>query len=180
WHPRSSLLDHFLHPDTTLESFQRIDYGERGDFVTQPYAWEMVEGGVVLSRRGWVWADEERIPVLVTKRVIPEERGIRIAYRIENASDRTLTALFASETNLSLFPFEFEVQGGRAVFLKRLVWEASAPDALWHFPLRTLSQSESGYDIIHQGICLVPLWRLSLSPGRAAEREIRLEDAQNR
>jgi len=176
WHPRTSLLDHFLHPDTTLESFRRIDYGEQGDFVAQPYDWALEGGAAILSRRGWVWVGEDRIPVSVTKRILPGERMIRIAYRVENASDRPLAALFAPETNVSLFPFEFEASGGRAVFMKRLVWEAAAPDALWHFPLRTLSQSESGYDIIHQGICLVPLWRLVLSPGGAAEREIIFKD----
>lgn len=180
WHPRTSLLDHFLHPDTTLESFQRVDYGEQGDFVSQPYAWALEAGAAVLSRSGWVWAGEEQIPVRVTKRVLPEERRLRVAYRVENLSDRPLDVLFAPETNVSLFPFEFEAEGGRAVFLKRYVWEAGSPDALWHFPLRTLSQSESGYDIIHQGICLVPLWRLNLGPGGAAERDIRLEDAHNR
>lgn len=180
WHPRLSLLDHFLHPDTTLESFQRIDYGEQGDFVTQPYDWTLEAGAAILSRRGSIWAGEERLPVSVTKRILPGDAVVRIAYRVENLSDRMLTAVFAPESNFSLFPFEFEASGGRAVFLKRIVWEAVAPDALWHFPLRTLSQSESGYDIIHQGICLVPLWRMTLEPGRVAEKEIILKDGHGR
>jgi hypothetical protein len=180
WHPRHSLLDHFLHPDTTAESFRRVDYGEQGDFIAQPYEWALEDGAAILSRRGLVWAGEERIPVALTKRVRPGERTVRVVYRIKNASDRPLTALFAPEMSFSFFPFEFEAAGGRAVFLKRLVWEAVGTEAVWHFPLRTLSQSESGYDIIHQGICLVPIWRLALKPGDAAEMEIRLEDVPGR
>ncbi len=38
WHPRYSLLDHFLHPEATEEDFRRIDFGEQGDFVNQPYS----------------------------------------------------------------------------------------------------------------------------------------------
>ncbi len=180
WYSRLSLLDHFLHPDTTLESFRRVDYGEQGDFVIQPYDWTLAGAAAVLSRRGSVWVEEDRLPVLLTKTITPGDRIIRIAYRIENLSGRAISVLFASESNVSLFPFEFEPAGGRAVFMNRLVWEASAPDALWHFPLRTLSQSESGYDIIHQGICLIPLWRLSLSAGGSAAREIILKDGHGR
>ena len=180
WHPRLSLLDHFLNPDTTLEGFRRIDYGEQGDFVNQSYAWAIEGAAAVLSRRGSVWVGENRVPVSVTKTITPGEGIIRIVYRVENLSGRTISVLFAPESNFSLFPFEFELAGGRAVFMKRLVWEASAPDALWHFPLRTLSQSESGYDIIHQGICLVPLWRLSLNAGDGATREIILKDGHGR
>jgi alpha-amylase len=180
WHPRFSLLDHFLHPDTTLEGFRRIDYGEQGDFVNRPYAWAIEGTAAVLSRRGSVWIGEDRVPVSVTKTIAPGEGIVRVVYRVENLSDRTISVLFAPESNFSLFPFEFEPAGGRIVFLNRLVWEAAAADALWHFPLRTLSQSESGYDIIHQGICLVPLWRLSLNAGDGATREIILKDGHGR
>jgi alpha-amylase len=175
-HRRSSLLDHFLPPDTAPDGFRRLEYEELGDFIAQAYDWAIEGGAAVLTRRGRVLLDGESLPVRVTKRVQPGEGAVRFSYRIVNESARCLRALFAPETNVSVFPFEFEAADGRAVFMKRIVWEASAADALWHFPLRTLSQSEGGYDIIHQGVCLAPIWRLDLKPGETAAFEIVLED----
>ncbi|MFQ5869095.1 MAG: alpha-amylase/4-alpha-glucanotransferase domain-containing protein, partial [Candidatus Zixiibacteriota bacterium] len=36
WYDRRSLIDHFLGKETTLESFSRCQYEEKGDFVNQP------------------------------------------------------------------------------------------------------------------------------------------------
>jgi hypothetical protein len=43
-------------------------------------------------------------------------------------------------------------------------------------PLETLSQSEEGFDIIHQGYSLMPLWNLALDGGQTGRLEISLKE----
>jgi alpha-amylase len=37
WYRRSSLVDHFLEPGTTLEQFASANFHEKGNFINQPY-----------------------------------------------------------------------------------------------------------------------------------------------
>jgi len=71
WYRRAALLDHFLHPEATLEDFHKAQYGEQGDFVNQPYAATVTEedGFVALTmvRDGTVWADDRPLPLRVEK-----------------------------------------------------------------------------------------------------------------
>jgi alpha-amylase len=49
------------------------------------------------------------------------------------------------------------------------------PSAIWHFPLETLSQSEEGYDIIHQRMCFLPHWKFALSGRKKFSLTIKLK-----
>jgi len=163
WHRRYSLLDHFFHPRTTREDVRRIDYGEQGDFVNQEYEADLREGTLFLQRRGHVWMDGERAPILVQKEIEPQDGQIRIACEITNVSPTERPVFFGSEWNFYLLPDEWEEKPGRLVLLGgKLELEFSPEPELWHFPLETLSQSEEGYDIIRQGMCFLPHWRVSL------------------
>lgn len=164
WHPRYSLLDHFLHPQTTPVDFRQINYKEQGDFVNQEYEFELKDNKVILSRIGHVWIDGERKPLKVTKDIFSESGMINVAYKIENQADKELTLLFGCEWNFYVLPQEWEIRENRLFLLGgRLSLEFSPFPEIWHFPLETLSQSEEGYDIIHQGMCFLPHWEFSLS-----------------
>ncbi len=166
WHPRYSLLDHFLHPRTTPDDFRRIDYGEQGDFVNQEYRFSLQRDRLVLERKGHVWQDEDRLPVAVQKIIIPQAWGIEVDYEIMNLSSTELHFIFGSEWNFSFLPGEWEKNLAGLQFLgRRLELTFSPSPEVWSFPLETLSQSEEGYDIIQQGVCFLPHWRISL-PGQ--------------
>lgn len=108
WYRRLSLLDHFLHPDTRLETLQNMSYGEQGDFINQPY--DLVtredENGVVieLSRDGHVWVGPEFWPVRVRKSVrVPRVgTGYVVDYELTNLWDRPVDLWFGVEFNLNL------------------------------------------------------------------------------
>jgi len=171
WHPRYSLLDHFLHPDSSEQDYRRLDYGEQGDFINQPYQASVRDGLLVLERRGGVWVEGERLPVLVRKSVEPGPGFVRVAYEVENLSDRSFEARFGSEWNLLAFPHEVEFhrRGWVKLWRGRLSFEPRNSSELWTMPLQTLSQSEEGFDIIHQGFSFMPLWAFTLS-GKTTER----------
>jgi hypothetical protein len=163
WYPRWCGLDHFLHPDTTPAGFESAAYAEQGDFVNQPYAWSIVRDRLFLSRKGMVWTGDRRAEMSVQKEFRPGEGEIQILSTLTNLADFEADILFGSEWSFYQIPEEFAIHasgaslaGGRL----RLSFEPAAD--LWSFPLQTLSQSEKGYDIIHQGFCLLPVWRLRL------------------
>jgi hypothetical protein len=164
WHQRYSLLDHFLHPRTNQEDFRRISYGEQGDFVNQEYEPELRQGRLLLQRRGHVWVDGQSAPILVKKEILPRDGHLSITCEISNLYSKELSLLFGSEWNFYLLADEWrEKTGGLILLGGRLSLEFSPAPEIWHFPLETLSQSEAGYDTIHQGMCFLPHWHLVLA-----------------
>ncbi|MCX7648417.1 MAG: DUF1926 domain-containing protein, partial [Elusimicrobiales bacterium] len=41
WHNRVMLLDHFVNPSNGLADFSKARYGEQGDFIPQPYSYDL-------------------------------------------------------------------------------------------------------------------------------------------
>jgi hypothetical protein len=170
-YPRVSLIDHFFHADTKAEDFRKVDHGELGDFVDRPFSFEAAGKTLVLERRGAVWAGSARVPIIVRKTIEPDAGSLRVAIEVENLSSEGLSLRYGSEWNFLAFPHELELRapGGAVLYGGRLLFEAEGAEDLWSFALRTLSQSEGGFDIIHQGYCFCPVWRLALA-GNAKKR----------
>jgi alpha-amylase len=178
-HPRFSLIDHFFRAGTRLEDFRKADYGEQGDFVDQPFDASPEGARLVLERRGAVRAsDERRLPLAVRKILEPGKSSLRVTVEIENLSDAPLTLAYGSEWNFLAFPHEIEFRGSRgaALYGGGILFEPEEADGLWSFPLRTLSQSEEGFDIIHQGYCLCPVWTVVLAGNRTRRLALALKE----
>lgn len=166
WYPRYSSLDHFLHPATRPEDYRRVDFGEQGDFINREYSCSVEGSALLLEREGGVWVEDHKRLITVRKRITPASGVITIEYEVENRERETVSLVFAPEWNLYAFEGDFIVSEREARLRDgTLVLKAPGADELWSFPLRTLSQSEEGYDIIHQGFCILPVWRVHL-PGK--------------
>jgi hypothetical protein len=179
WHPRYSALIHFLHPDTTLENFASIAYGEQGDFIDQPYRAELRGSILSVRRSGQVWIEDEPFPLSVEKEFMPDDRKILVRITVKSLSPRRLSLVLGNEWNVFQTPDECRIDGGK-IFLcdDRLELDVQPEPIFWHFPLRTLSQSEEGYDIIHQGFCFLSLWKIVLAGGEEFRTEIRLRETR--
>lgn len=176
---RASCLDHFFHPATTREQFENREGRELGDFIGRPYDFRIETAGVSLSRTSSVWIDGKQGDLSVRKTVVPRADQILVRYTIQNRSDKVLDLLFGCEWNLYQIPEEWRLEDAAvSLCLGKLIFEAEPRPAFWHYPLQTLSQSEEGYDIIHQGICLLPKWKISLSGGSVFSAEIRLRETK--
>lgn len=168
---RCSLRDRFYLPGATADDFRRGDDGEQGDFADGEFAAEAAAGRLTMERRGVVRAGGETFPVAIRKTVASAGGTLRVDIEVENLSDRPLALVYGSEWNILAFPPELELLGrqGCALYGGRLRFEPAGAEAVWSFALRTLSQSEGGFDIIHQGYCLCPIWTLSWS-GQGSRR----------
>jgi hypothetical protein len=182
WHPRFSLLDHFFRAGTTLEEFRQVDFGEQGDFIDGAFAFEASGRRLQLERAGAIWVGEERVPVALRKTIVSADGSLRVDIEIENLSERPLSLVYGSEWNLLAFPHELELHGpaGATLYGGALAFAPAGADALWSFALRTLSQSEGGFDIIHQGYCLCPVWSLGWAGAGTKRLSVVLKERHGR
>jgi hypothetical protein len=171
-YPRFSLRDHFFTPGTTADNLRRVEFGEQGDFDGGDFTFEISGRSLRLEKIGIVRTGEESLPVAVRKLISAAEGALRVEIEIENLAGRPLALTYGSEWNLLAFPHELELRGpgtATALYGGALRFEPAGAASLWSFPLQTLSQSEQGFDIIHQGYCFCPIWPLEWA-GRGAKR----------
>jgi hypothetical protein len=108
WHRRASLLDHFVDRNADLEGFARSQYGEQGDFVTEPYSAALSKEedriSLRMSREGGVWLGEQRFPTRVEKMVTlaAHSPALSVAYAVLNLSELPLKVRFGVELNWGL------------------------------------------------------------------------------
>lgn len=185
--PRKSLVDHFLQPETDLDEF-RLGNGGIGDFVLGVYESKMrnspsrVES--VMHRHGRV--GERRIEV--TKTVALDTQApnqLEITYEFDRMQPGE-PLHFAVEFNFAAMPagaddrYFYGAQGeqlGRLETVQSLEechrlglvdeWlgldvslDLSQSAGIWTFPIQTVSQSEGGFELVHQSCVVAPHWRI--------------------
>ncbi len=186
-YPRKSLVDHFFDENVSLEAVARGDAPERGDFLQSVYEARLRRSServqALLSRTGFV----QDHPIKLTKGITLEAGGhtLEISYLLENLpKDRTLH--FGVEFNFAAMPSGADDRYFYGAGRKQLgqlgtkldltdsrqlglidEWlgidvglDFSRPTNVWTFPIETVSQSEGGFELVHQSVCVVPHWHV--------------------
>lgn len=204
--PRKSFLEHFYDNDVPSEIVAGGTAMERGDFVAQPFEAKLRRAAskvqLQLSRDGNAWG----IPIRMTKAITLESGSptLQVAYLLEGLPrDRQLH--LALEWNFAGLPsgaddrFFYDASGNRLGDLgtqlnlgdtQRLglidQWlgvdisiTLDRPSGLWSFPVETVSQSEGGFESVHQSVCVMPHWLIQGdSEGKwSTQLEIRITQA---
>lgn len=184
---RKSMIDHFYAIESTPEQIARGEANECGDFATSPFEAQIrrAEGKVQLklSRQG----EAHGLPITITKgiTVFADSPTIEIAYLLEGVpGDREIP--FAVEFNFAGLPagaddryfYQGDREANRLGELGSLLnlsgasdlhlvdeWlgidvgaEFSRPTEVWTFPVQTVSQSEGGFELVHQSVAVLPHW----------------------
>ncbi len=205
WYRRGSLIDHFLGDSTQIDGFSRCKYPEQGDFVNQPYQPRIEKEGkklkLTLSRDGWIWIKDRRIPLTLTKTIILKADSSLwdISYLIKNNFKEAVDLWFGVEFNFtpssgldgkmiyfingtnhqekklldkfqSQGVFEFGIKDQKLRIDINLKTDRSA--FLWHFPILTVSLSESGFEKNFQSSVLFPNWKMRLKPDQTWSTKI--------
>jgi hypothetical protein len=204
WYERGSLLDHFIESGVDLASFMRSEHYEAGDFVLGSYDLKHRIRGrtatLALERHGNVAGLAVRLRKEITLHQAASEFIVR--YEIENLSAEELNTSFGSEFNFSLLAGNaddryYDIPGhwldkrnlasvGETNSVQQvglvdewlklnLTLAFSQSATLWRAPVETVSQSEGGFERVYQSSMVMPIWRLSLSPGKSWEAEIRVK-----
>lgn len=182
---RYCLIDHFYPGDARLDQVVAATAEEQGDFLFGSYEAKLrrSDGRVQLQliREGQVAGR----PVKLTKGVtlVAGESALEIAYLLENVpSDIGLH--LAPEFNLAGLPagaddryfldadgnqlgqlgVQLDLQETTALSLVdqwlgiQVGLHFSRPTSVWTYPVETVSQSEGGFELVHQSVAVVPHW----------------------
>ncbi len=184
-YPRKSMVDHFFDNDVTLDAVSSGQAMERGDFAAGVYEAKLRRSAdrvqAVLTRQGNAWG----IPLTITKgiKLVADSSLLEIAYLVEGLPAESELHL-AIEFNFAGMPWKAEgrhftdgddrVLGdlGKKLDLhdaERLdlvdQWlgldvrlTTNRPTRFWTFPIATVSQSESGIELVHQSVAVMPHW----------------------
>ena len=208
---RKSLLDRFYSLDTDLQSVTNATARDEGDFLGSVYETRIRRNPdriqILLSRDGWA----SGLPLKLTKGVTAEAGSstLQIAYLLEGLpTDQQLH--FGVEFNFAGLPSHAEDRFFHDGDMERLgelqtqldlhetlnlsmtdQWlgidihmVADQPTSWWTFPVETVSQSEGGFELVHQSVVVHPHWFVrGDSQGRwsaTIELELDTSVAQNR
>jgi alpha-amylase len=182
---RKSLLDHFYEPGLTLDRVAACRETELGDFVTGRYEHRVQsddqEAVLTLQRSGAVAGQSLRLTKEVRLQAAAD--ALEVRYLLENLP-REQRFRFAVEFNLAgmaagaddrYFYHAGKARAGQLQTLQDLkdaeriglVDEWLGLDAslalsrrggIWAFPVQTVSQSEGGFELVHQSTAVVPHW----------------------
>lgn len=202
-HLRGALIDHFLSAEESPETLQNGSYYELGDFVGKPYEIvsgnSRSNGGIQLKRVGGVV--DNQVEVVKNLKLLEDQDGLQIEYQINNLSQIELKILFAPEFNFALlagnFTQQYYYQADRNLdrqalnstgitkeirrfslynendkFAVHLVFEDAVE--IWRYPVETVSQSEEGFERVYQSSCVLPVFRLNVTPGGTFEVNFRI------
>jgi hypothetical protein len=183
--PRKSLIDHFYDNDVTAEAVWNGGAMERGDFASGIYDTRLRRNPdriqAVMTKQGNAWG----VPLKITKGVTVEAGShiLDLAYLVEGL--RANDAFhFAVEFNFAGLPAGADDryfycgdrlrlgQLGTQLDLYNLdglglvdEWlgidvhlSANRPTGFWTFPAETVSQSEAGFELVHQSVVVQPHW----------------------
>jgi len=194
---RGSFRDRFLDGPPSAQAFAHRALLELGDFAEAPYEADIRPNGVTLSRTGTVRTPAGVRSVKIRKSLRFDIRGrLTATYHITPTDGEPFDAHFAVELNFflpglvagqgtirigrhSLGPrvpgsaqgsrcfLEERRGGGRTV---KLAWSLPAEIAV--SPIRTVAQTEAGFEMTCQGHGLVIAWPLNVPPGGSWAVEI--------
>jgi alpha-amylase len=186
-HARKSLVDLFYEDDVTLQAVTSGEAVVHGDFADGVYETRLRRNPdriqVQLVRRGSAFD----LPLTITKGLTLDSGSstLEIAYMLEGLPpERRLH--FAVELNFAGMPSGLEDRyfhdgaGNRFGQLGTCLdltdvkglslvdeWlgidvglSTSRPTQFWTFPIETVSQSEGGFELIHQSVAVVPHWHV--------------------
>jgi len=198
---RKSLIDHFYEPRQTLEDLIALHETELGDFVTGPYDYQKSKKGsevqAVFRRAGH--ADGTPVRICKTIALAPGSELLEIAYRLENLP-KDCVLHFAVEFNFAgmaagaedrYFYHNGQPHAGQLQSLQNLTnadriglvdeWlgldvslALSKPGGIWAFPIQTVSQSEGGFELVHQSTAVLPHWHVAADADGCWEVTIQL------
>lgn len=187
-HMRLSLIDHFYDGHASVHDLAAGRAAERGDFATGKYEHSLRRNGpdviLTLARAGHACGANIRLTKEITVR--PGSDQLEIRYQLENLP-RDHRFHFAVELNFAgmaagaedrYFYYDGRPRAGQLQTLQDLhdaerlglvdEWRGldasvrlSRRGGIWAFPIQSVSQSEGGFELVHQSTAVLPHWHVA-------------------
>ena len=184
---RHSLIDHFYATDTHPEAVAAGNVVEHGDFAQGSYEAKLRRSAGRVQLQLFREGNVSGKPLRITKGITLNQADstLEIAYLLEEVPSEG-NFFFAPEFNFSGLPagaegrFFKDCQGnalgqlGHPLDLSDTTELAlvdewlgidvgisfDRPTSIWTYPVETVSQSEGGFELVHQSVAVLPHWQL--------------------
>ena len=177
--PLRSAVDRFFDFEADAARIVSGEEPERGGFDGEESPVVLAEDRLVCGQSGRIMVRTAASPIAVRKEIAVFGPKVLVRTILRNPGVRILRFAHAAEWNLYQIPEEIETDGDAVRLCRGRLSLRPAAGAELHFrPLRTLSQSEKGYDTIHQGYGLIWIHRIELEPGGTDEFTVELEESE--
>lgn len=167
WYLKNSFIDHISDENFCVDNFRHCNFHEFGDFANQAFDVDVDKKGVTFSREGGLYFPH-KIPTQMYKTYIPNKKGfdfeITLSTKAEGKFNYVLEHNFHfSEYEKMTINDEQLCDQGTLLDTKTLkLYDAELKQNIiitldqscdvHYFQLKTLSQSEHGFDLTVQGI----------------------------
>ena len=167
WYLKNSFVDHIGDANFNGDNFRYCDFKEYGDFANQPFEVELGKNQVTFSREGGVYLPQ-KVPTHLEKTYISNKNGFDFKINLTTEAEGDFNYIL--EHNFHFAAYETIKVNGEPLLnegffkeVKRLeiydaqlkqniVIELDVACDLYYFQLKTLSQSEHGFDLSVQGV----------------------------
>lgn len=167
WHLKNSFIDHISDKSFTYESFVHCNFFEYGDFANQPFEVFYDKNSVTFFRQGGFYFPQKEKANLV-KIYNPKLNGID--FEINLSSEVSNNLQYIMEHNFHFANYETikingELMQEKGIYKqiqtleiydsylkKNIIISLNQKFDLYYFPLKTLSQSDEGFDLTIQSI----------------------------
>jgi hypothetical protein len=169
WYLKNSFIDHISDESFDLSRFRHCNFSEYGDFANQPFEAEWNQKKVAFSRQGGLYFPE-KVEASLEKEFSFSENSLNFAITLESSSTGKL--LYVQEHNFHFADVgEVQINGKSleeegeisscdtivlldGVLGKKMTITLDRSCRVTYFQLKTLSQSEQGFDLSVQGLSL--------------------------
>jgi hypothetical protein len=167
WHLKNSFVDHISDANFNGDNFRYANFHEFGDFANQPFELSTTKQGAAFSRDGGVYLPN-KVPTNITKVYTPKQESFD--FSISLSTEATQDFNYVLEHNFHFADYEIITINGEKLqdegAMKQIesleIYDAHLQKSitinlgqtcdLYYFQLKTLSQSEHGFDLSVQGV----------------------------
>jgi hypothetical protein len=167
WYLKNSFVDHISNEHFCLDNFRHCNFHEFGDFANQPFEVESDKKSVKFSREGGLYFPD-KVATKIKKTYTPHKKGFDFEIHLSTDAQGSFNYVlehnfhFAAYENVTLNEEPLLDEGSILSTNKlqifddelkiNIVIKLDKMCDIHYFQLKTLSQSEHGFDLSVQGI----------------------------
>ncbi len=189
WYIKNSFIDHISDKSITLDSFRNCSFREYGDFVNQPFAHAIEADTIVFEREGGIYLPQKH-PASLKKSYTQMASGFKFA--IDFKTDFDYFFNYVLELNFHFAQYDKVKINGDSISVgakkeriklleiedgylrKKITIRVDSQVDILYYPLKTVSQSEQGYELTTQ--CLSIALVLPFSKNFLLEGSLEVSD----
>ena len=167
WHLKNSFVDHISDANFNGDNFKYANFIEFGDFANQPFELTLDKESVTFSRDGGLYTPEKHA-TNITKTYTPKMSGFNFEISLTTEATRDFNYILEHNFHFADYDMvkindEILLDEGSfkdiesleiydAHLKKNIIINLGQKCDLYYFQLKTLSQSEHGFDLSVQGV----------------------------